>query len=151
MEKIATGLDVLPEDLMTASHGERVMIPEVDINSIKDCTDKDDKSSLSVAEPDNILMEWALPKKMVDNQIGANSTVRIIQILGDSMQPDYHPGDRIMVNTADRMPSPPGVFVLWDGFGLIIKRCEMVQHSKPARVILSSSNPNYSTYEMDIT
>ena len=67
------------------------------------------------------------------------------------MIPEFNPGDRVMVNTADRMPSPPGVFVIWDGFGLIIKRCEMVPHSKPPRAVLSSANSNYATYEAEIS
>lgn len=144
MEKIAFALDVLPEDLMTSDHGDRVMIPEVDINT------KQGKKS-SVSDNDNILSEWALPKQLVENQVGSNGTMRIIQVMGDSMQPEFNPGDRVMVNTADRMPSPPGVFVVSDGFGLIIKRCEMIPHSNPARVILSSANENYSKQEMDLS
>lgn len=145
MEKIASALNVLPEDLMTPNHGERVVIPEIEMNTIAGGKEKTD-----VAEGGNVLSEWSLPKQLLANQVGSNSSVRIIQVMGDSMQPEFNPGDRIMVNTADRMPSPPGVFVLWDGFGLIIKRCEMVPHSNPARVILSSVNPQYSTYEMDL-
>lgn len=147
MEKIATALDVLPEDLMSPNHGERVVIPEVATHTIAGHK-KDDKNA-NVAESNDVLNEWALPKQLLANQVGSDSTMRIIQVMGDSMQPEFNPGDRVMVNTADRIPSPPGVFVLWDGFGLIIKRCEMVPHSNPARVILSSANSNYATYEME--
>jgi len=150
MEKIAKALNVLPEDLMTPNHGERVIIPEIAMPIGNGKTDVQSPQS-NVAETENILTEWALPKQLLANQVGSDSTVRIIQVLGDSMTPEFNPGDRVMVNTADRTPSPPGVFVLWDGFGLIIKRCEMVPHSNPARVILSSPNTNYKTYEMDLT
>jgi transcriptional regulator with XRE-family HTH domain len=150
MEKIAHALDVLPEDLMSSNHGERVVIPEINMNTI--AGDKSKKTHAnSVAEADNILSEWSLPRQLLANQVGADGTMRIIQVMGDSMQPEFNPGDRVMVNTTDRTPSPPGVFVLWDGFGLIIKRCEMVPHSKPARAILSSANTNYATYEMEIS
>jgi phage repressor protein C with HTH and peptisase S24 domain len=148
MEKIASALNVLPEDLMTDNHGERVVIPEINLNTLKQSTLP--QTSPNVAEADNVLSEWAVPKQLLANQVGAESTMRIIQVMGDSMIPEFNPGDRVMVNTADRSPSPPGVFVLWDGFGLIIKRCEMVPHSSPPRAILSSSNINYSTYEMDL-
>ncbi len=146
MEKIAQALDVLPEDLMTSNHGERVVIPEIATNTmVGNATRK-----TNVAEGDNILSEWSLPKQLLANQVGSDSTMRIIQVMGDSMQPEFNPGDRVMVNTADRTLSPPGVFVLWDGFGLIIKRCEMVPHSNPPKVILSSANTNYATYEMEV-
>ncbi len=147
MEKIAIALDVPAEDLMSSSHGERVVIPEIAMHTNAGVKSKNPKSD--VAESKDILSEWSLPKQLLANQVGAESTMRIIQVMGDSMQPEFNPGDRVMVNTADRMPSPPGVFVLWDGFGLIIKRCEMVPHSKPPRVVLSSANANYATYEME--
>ncbi len=147
MEKIATALGVLPEDLMSPNHGERVVIPEIAAHSLSGNKTKSKNSD--VAESDDILSEWSLPRQLLANQVGSTSTMRIIQVVGDSMIPEFNPGDRVMVNTADRKPSPPGVFVLWDGFGLIIKRCEMVPHSNPARVILSSANANYETYEMD--
>lgn len=148
MVKIASALDVLPEDLMTDNHGERVVIPEV--NMTPKAGQSASKTPPSVAEADNVLSEWALPKQLLANQVSGTSTVRIIQVVGDSMQPEFNPGDRVMVNTADRTPSPPGVFVLWDGFGLIIKRCEMVPHSRPARAVLSSANDRYATYEMEL-
>jgi hypothetical protein len=151
MEKIALALDVLPEDIMTPNHGERVMIPEIAMQAGQETDKSNAQPRASVAENKNILTEWALPKQLLANQVGTDSTVRIIQVMGDSMQPEFNPGDRVMVNTADRTPSPPGVFVLWDGFGLIIKRCEMVPHSNPPRVILSSANTNYKTYEMDVS
>jgi len=145
MEKIAAALGVLPEDLMSANHGERVVIPEIAFPS-----ESHSKKTRDVGESQDILSEWAMPKQLLVNQVGATGTMRIIQVMGDSMVPEFNPGDRVMVNTADRMPSPPGVFVLWDGFGLIIKRCEMVPHSNPPRAILSSANNNYETYEMDV-
>jgi phage repressor protein C with HTH and peptisase S24 domain len=147
MEKIAHALGVLPEDIMTSNHGERVVIPEISTHTI--VGGKKSAKGGDVAESDDVLSEWSLPRQLLANQVGSDSTMRIIQVMGDSMQPEFNPGDRVMVNTADRMPSPPGVFVLWDGFGLIIKRCEMVPHSTPPRVILSSANTSYSTYEME--
>lgn len=150
MEKIAKALEVLPEDLMSPNHGERVVIPEINLHTMAG-DQKSKQKKTDVCENDNVLSEWSLPKQLLANQVGSSSTVRIIQVMGDSMTPEFNPGDRVMVNTADRMPSPPGVFVLWDGFGLIIKRCEMVPHSKPPRVVLSSSNEKYATYEVEMT
>ena len=150
--KLAGVFDVLPEDLMDSRHGERVVIPEIGIKPQDYKGGKGNKATApNVSEPDNVLSEWALPRQLLVNQVGAESTMRIIQVMGDSMVPEFNPGDRVMVNTADRMPSPPGVFVLWDGFGLIIKRCEMIPHSTPPRAILSSANSHYSTYEMDVS
>lgn len=56
-------------------------------------------------------------------------------------------GDRILVDTSQRVPVPPGIFVIWDGLGLVAKRIEHVPHSSPPTVVIRSINPEYATYE----
>jgi phage repressor protein C with HTH and peptisase S24 domain len=52
-----------------------------------------------------------------------------------------------MVDTSRRIPPPPGIFVIWDGMGIVAKRIEHVPHSYPTKVIIKSLNPEYQTYE----
>ena len=74
--------------------------------------------------------------------------VRMLPVIGDSMAPTLMPGQKIMVDTEDKRPTPPGIFVVWDGLGLVIKRVTfVVAHSEPARVRISSDNPRYDPYE----
>ena len=78
------------------------------------------------------------------------SALRIITIYGDSMEPALAAGTRVVVDTTDRTPSPPGVFVVYDGLGLVVKRLEHIARSDPARVRLTSDNPKYQPYELTI-
>ncbi len=66
------------------------------------------------------------------------------------MRPDFQPGERVMVDTQDRVPSPPGVFAVWDGFGLVVKRVEMIPYSDPPTARLISSNQEYKTYKLSL-
>ena len=63
------------------------------------------------------------------------------------MTPTFNPLDRVMVDLSDQTPSPPGVFVIWDGLGLVVKRVEHLAHSDPPRVRITSDNPKYQPYE----
>ena len=45
------------------------------------------------------------------------------------------------------MPVPPGIFVIWDGIGLVAKRIEHEPNSDPAMVVIKSVNPEYQTYQ----
>lgn len=74
--------------------------------------------------------------------------LRMLYISGDSMEPTLCHNDIILVDTTKQTPSPPGIFVLFDGMGLIAKRLEYVAHQKRLRII--SDNPQYSTYERSI-
>ena len=45
------------------------------------------------------------------------------------------------------IPTPPGVYVLWDGYGLVLKRVEILQGTSPAMLRIKSINPVYAEYE----
>lgn len=76
--------------------------------------------------------------------------LRLLTVKGDSMEPSLYSGDVVMIDTAQTSPSPPGIFVLHDGFGLVAKRLEHLPNSDPPRVRILSDNPRYSAYEMTI-
>ena len=92
--------------------------------------------------------QWQLPGDLVRSVTTASTAaLKILTVYGDSMEPAFRPGQRVMVDTSDQMPSPPGVFVAWDGLATVIKRVEFVPHSDPPRVRFTSDNPRYQPYE----
>jgi phage repressor protein C with HTH and peptisase S24 domain len=91
---------------------------------------------------------WLFPDDVIRHEFRARAEdLHIVTIDGDSMEPMLSSGDRIMVDTSRRIPAPPGIFVIWDGMGIVAKRIEHVPHSEPTRVIIKSLNPEYQTYE----
>jgi len=72
--------------------------------------------------------------------------LKLLSISGDSMSPTLEDGDLVMVDTQRRMPSPPGIFILDDGVGLVAKRVDAIPNSWPLALRLSSDNPAYSNY-----
>jgi phage repressor protein C with HTH and peptisase S24 domain len=92
--------------------------------------------------------EWQLPSEIIRSYTTAPAAeLRIITVLGDSMEPTLMPGQRVLVDTGDRKPSPPGIFVVWDGIGLVVKRLQLLPHTDPPRVKITSDNQNYEPYE----
>ncbi len=71
----------------------------------------------------------------------------MITVDGDSMEPLLSSGDRLLIDLSRRVPVPPGIFVIWDGMGLVAKRIEHVPLSEPPRVRIKSVNPDYPGYE----
>jgi Peptidase S24-like len=99
-------------------------------------------------EHEKVVAEWQVPSGIVRGYSTAPAAdLRFITVMGDSMEPTLQPGQRVLVDTGDRKPSPPGVFVVWDGLGLVIKRVQMLPHSEPARVKITSDNAKYDAYE----
>ncbi len=102
-------------------------------------------------EAETVVDTWQIPTAIIRAYSTAPaSDLRIITVMGDSMEPALQPGQRILVDTGDRKPSPPGIFVVWDGLGLVVKRVQMLPHSDPVRVKITSDNPKYDPYERTI-
>jgi phage repressor protein C with HTH and peptisase S24 domain len=102
-------------------------------------------------EAETVVDTWQIPTAVIRAYSAAPaSDLRIITVMGDSMEPSLQPGQRILVDTGDKKPSPPGIFVVWDGLGLVVKRVQMLPHSDPARVKITSDNPKYDPYERTI-
>jgi phage repressor protein C with HTH and peptisase S24 domain len=93
---------------------------------------------------------WFFPDPVIRHEFRARpADLRMITIDGDSMEPLLASGDRILIDTSQRVPVPPGIFVIWDGMGLVAKRIEHEPNSEPPKVVIKSVNPEYDTYERD--
>jgi phage repressor protein C with HTH and peptisase S24 domain len=93
---------------------------------------------------------WYFPDDMIRHEFRARpGDLRIITLDGDSMEPVLSSGDRIMLDTSQRIPVPPGIFVIWDGMGIVAKRIEHMLSSDPPELRIMSVNPDYETYQRD--
>jgi phage repressor protein C with HTH and peptisase S24 domain len=116
-----------------------VAIPEIDVRA--------DPTQGTLKET---ARAWFFPEPVVRREFRASpSDLRVITIDGDSMEPMVSNGDRIMIDTSQRIPVPPGIFVIWDGIALVAKRIEHEPNSDPPKVVIKSVNPEYETYARD--
>lgn len=91
---------------------------------------------------------WYFHDSIIRHEFRARTNdLRMITIDGDSMEPLLGSGDRILIDTSQRVPAPPGIFVIWDGLGLVAKRIEHEPNSEPPKVTIKSVNPEYQSYE----
>lgn len=74
--------------------------------------------------------------------------LRMLYVRGDSMEPTLCHDDIVLVDTSKKHPTPPGIFIVFDGLGLMAKRLELVEGGA-RRVRVTSDNPQYAAYERD--
>lgn len=67
-------------------------------------------------------------------------------IEGQSMEPILENGDTILINKNKTDVSEPGIFVLFDGDGIVCKWVERIVNSNPAQYRILSENPRFSAY-----
>ena len=63
------------------------------------------------------------------------------------IQRALHTGDVVLVDLSRQPPAPPGIFVLFDGMGLVANRLENILNNDPPKVRVNSDNTFYRAYE----
>jgi phage repressor protein C with HTH and peptisase S24 domain len=96
---------------------------------------------------DAVRGHWLVPPEYL-KELGVEArSTRIVEVRGDSMSPTLESGDRVMVDLRDVIPSPPGVFALFDGLGDVVKRVEPIFDDGEPRYLISSDNERHKAYE----
>jgi phage repressor protein C with HTH and peptisase S24 domain len=95
---------------------------------------------------------WSFPTRFMREELRASaSQVIILETDGDSMEPTIGSGERIIVHTGMRQPSPDGIFALRDAFGNIIaKRLQVLRKGDPPRVLIISDNKAHAPEEVGL-
>jgi len=95
---------------------------------------------------------WKFPARFMREELRAQeSQVIILETDGDSMEPTIGSGERIIVHTGMKQPSPDGIFALRDTFGNIIaKRLQVLRKGDPPRVLIISDNKAHAPEEVGL-
>lgn len=95
---------------------------------------------------------WAFPRSFMREEVRAPADrIIIIETQGDSMSPTIAPGERVVVDTSHRLPSPDGIYALRDGFGLIVvKRLQIMRRGDPPRIRIISDNTSHISEEVGV-
>lgn len=131
---------------------DNVTINELDVHVASGPGVADDAGGLMERHEDSAVVGvHTYPMDSFREAYGINpSRVRIIPVRGTSMEPELWSGQRVMIDIQDKLPSPPGIFVVWDGLGLVLKYVEVVANSEPLRVRISSAHQAFKPYERNL-
>ncbi|KXV70923.1 transcriptional regulator [Acetobacter cerevisiae] len=100
-----------------------------------------------IAEGNPVVAAWEIPKNYIESYLPNSENLAIVRVLGNSMEPELNAGDRVLVDTDHKIPTPDGMYVLWNGLGVVIKQLQVVPKSNPTRIRIISVNLTYPTDE----
>ncbi|WP_270374951.1 XRE family transcriptional regulator [Marinicauda sp. Alg238-R41] len=145
LRKIAKALrcpvsSLLDEDDIGANPAEVSAVPEFDIRAAA--------GGGAVNETEQAVDFWMFSPTQLDHYGIRGRDVAMIRVTGDSMEPSLRSGSRVIIDRSDTDISTPGIFCVWDGYGLVIKRVEREFGSNPSRVRVMSDNSQHSAYSV---
>lgn len=95
--------------------------------------------------------DWVIPADVLSGGAGPSpDKVRIFHVSDGMMEPDYRRGEGVLADLSEQHPSPPGVFIVSDGFGYMLRRCELVPRASPEKVRISATSASFQTQILDI-
>lgn len=98
-----------------------------------------------------IVDEWRIPPSYLREAVANPERAIVLGIQGDSMMPNYAPGDRVIIDLTEHELRADGVYLISDGFSEPqIKRLQRVLFTVPPRCKIISDNPSYEAQEVDV-
>jgi transcriptional regulator with XRE-family HTH domain len=96
---------------------------------------------------------WVFPENFVREQLQTSMNgLLVVGTDGDSMAPTIASGERVLVDTGHKTPTPDGLYAIRDTFGaIVIKRLQIMRSSRPIRVKIISDNPNHASEETPVS
>lgn len=73
----------------------------------------------------------------------------VVEVEGQSMEPLLRSGDTVLVDLRKKNVAMEGIFVLFDGDGVVCKWVQRVHGSDPAMLRLASENSRFPPYEVE--
>src|SRR5271169_324758 len=92
---------------------------------------------------------WVFPPSFVREQLRtAAARLLVLDTNGDSMAPTVLSGERVVVDTGHKTPTPDGLYAIRDTFGsIVVKRLQVMRNTRPTKVKIISDNPNHNNEE----
>jgi transcriptional regulator with XRE-family HTH domain len=93
---------------------------------------------------------WMLPPSFLSKQLQTSAKkVLVIEAEGDSMAPTIMSGEKVIVDTSHKTPSPDGLYAIRDSFSnVIIRRLQLLRAAHPPQVKIISDNPKHAVEEV---
>lgn len=99
-----------------------------------------------------VVAEWLVPENYLTHEAKASGQNTIVmEVIGDSMQPSYMPGDRVLVDLLQNKMVADTVYAISDGVGEPqIKRLQRIPFSTPVKVNIISDNPVLQMFTVEL-
>ncbi|TWG90351.1 putative transcriptional regulator [Mesorhizobium sp. J18] len=99
-----------------------------------------------------VTAEWLLSEQFIRHEAKASVAHTVVmEVIGDSMQPNYLPGDRVLVDLSQNTMTTDTVYAISDGISEPqIKRLQRVMFSDPVQVRIISDNPALETDTVEL-
>jgi transcriptional regulator with XRE-family HTH domain len=128
----------LPVDgqALTAPHTSGYIVKPLSYKDMQETALYDSASATGTSTQD-----WIIPKTVLHEKTNAPpEQIKIFEVRENTMEPDFTHGEHVLIDTSNKTPSPPGVFVVSDDFNYLLRYCEVVSKAKPTKIRMTANH-----------
>jgi transcriptional regulator with XRE-family HTH domain len=96
---------------------------------------------------------WVIPESFASEELHTSAAqLLVLEMNGDSMAPTIVSGERLIIDTGHKNPTPDGLYAIRDAFdGAAVRRLQVSRSATPTRVKIISDNPNHASEEIPLS
>lgn len=107
--------------------------------------DAQDRSTVLEDPEPTFEEDWVIPASVLSGKSNAApEKVKVFQITDHLMEPAFKKGEYVLVDLSQTVPSPPGYFIVSDGYGHFARQCEMIMEKNAENVRVSAKDKGFS-------
>lgn len=108
-------------------------------------------NGLTLPDQPGTIEKWSVSREWMEKNVGPNTGVSnlcIVTGFGPSMQPEYNPGDPLLVDTGVKSVIADGIYFFRIGDEGFIKQLQKIPTEDGIKYIAKSKNPDYDPFEI---
>jgi transcriptional regulator with XRE-family HTH domain len=124
-------------------------VPELDLRGPEDRETRKSGRHADPVKPEG----WLFPASFVREQLHTTEDgLLVLDTIGDSMAPTVMSGDRVVIDTGHKSPTPDGIYAIRDTFkSVVVRRLQLLRAARPPRVKIISDNPKNAAEEVPLS
>ncbi len=93
---------------------------------------------------------WVIPAEILNQRTQASpNQIKIFKVQDHFMEPEFRRGEHVLVDLSDAKPTPPGNFIISDGFGHMLRACAFAPKSNPPQIKISAMASEFQTQVLE--
>ena len=111
-----------------------------------------DKEETLSDSADSHSSQWISPDSVIKPHTNTPSeNIKSFRVADNMMAPDFHRDEHVLVDLSNTHPSPPGVFILSDGYNYMLRHCEIVPGSQPLHINVTASSASFRAQKLALS
>jgi len=88
---------------------------------------------------------WIIPEDILkQHRETPAEKIKIFTIKENIMTPEFKRGATVLVDLSHTLPSPPGGYIIFDGYSYLARHCEIITGSEPPKIKISAHDKNFN-------